>query len=308
MGWGWVVTVSCRRVLESLWSCAGSMGGGGGGGVCVWVAVSCARVLVVVRGVYGAVRVTAVPLPGLVTTVFMVRLDVFAEVVTAHESLVAHGAGEALLSRVRAQMTLQLIRARESLATEEPVADKGSLTGVPAEVSLQVRRLVVHLAAAGDVAAVDIALPESLTRRPQAVSLLAVGTAAVGSARIPPRRSGRDWRNPGQKRSRQRGADFRLRDGWHHCLVRLSVAGEEGRGRPERSHSGVVGTRGRCRHGQLSGGCGKAAGHRGHLPQPGVGVAVKLEQRGGRACCDLCFGVDVESWPLCVVACTRSHV
>ena len=73
------------------------------------------------------------------------RLDVLGEVVGAHEALVADGAREPLLTRVRAQVALQLVGARESLAAEEPVADERTLTRVPAQVRLQVRRLAVHL-------------------------------------------------------------------------------------------------------------------------------------------------------------------
>ena len=38
-----------------------------------------------------------------------------AEVVAAHEALVAHWTGEALLARVSPQVPLQLVRAREAL-------------------------------------------------------------------------------------------------------------------------------------------------------------------------------------------------
>lgn len=85
----------------------------------------------------------------------VVRLNVFAQVVAAHETLVAHRAGEALLARVSPQVPLQLVRAREALAAEEPVAHEGPLARVPAQVRLQVRRLAVHLATARDVTAVQ---------------------------------------------------------------------------------------------------------------------------------------------------------
>jgi hypothetical protein len=74
-------------------------------------------------------------------------------VVAAHEALVAYGTGEALLARVRAEVSLHLVRSCESFAAEEPVADERPLARVPAEVRLEVRRLFVDLAAAGDVAA-----------------------------------------------------------------------------------------------------------------------------------------------------------
>lgn len=82
------------------------------------------------------------------------RLLVLAEVVTTREALAAQWAGELLLARVRADVALQLVGAREALAAEEPVADEGPLASVPAQVGLQVGGLAVHLAAAGDVAAV----------------------------------------------------------------------------------------------------------------------------------------------------------
>ena len=68
----------------------------------------------------------------------LVRLDVLGEVVAAHEALAALGAGEALLARVSPQVPLQLVRAREALAAEEPAAHEGPLARVPAQVRLQV--------------------------------------------------------------------------------------------------------------------------------------------------------------------------
>ena len=88
----------------------------------------------------------------------LVGLDVFGQVIAPHEPLAALLAAEALLPGVRAQVALQLIRAREALAAEEPVADEGPLPGVPAQVGLQVGRLLVHLAALGDVANVQALL------------------------------------------------------------------------------------------------------------------------------------------------------
>lgn len=79
----------------------------------------------------------------------------FAEMVAAHETLVADGAGEALLSGVGAEVPLELIGAGEPLTAEEPIANEGSLPRVPAQVSLQMRRLAVYFAAAGDMAAVQ---------------------------------------------------------------------------------------------------------------------------------------------------------
>ena len=79
-------------------------------------------------------------------------LDVLGQVVGAHELLGALGALEALLARVRPAVSLELVRAGEPLAAEYPVADEGTLSVVPPEVGPEVRRLAVHLVAAGEVA------------------------------------------------------------------------------------------------------------------------------------------------------------
>lgn len=115
----------------------------------------------------------------------VVRLDVLAEVVGAHEALVADGAGEALLARVRAQVALQLVGPREPPAAEEPVADERSLACVPAQVRLEVRRLAVHLAAARDVARVDVLPAQVGPGGSEPLSLLAVGAVAGRPARVP---------------------------------------------------------------------------------------------------------------------------
>lgn len=54
-------------------------------------------------------------------------LDVLGEVVAADEALGADGAGEALLAGVRAQVSLQLVGAREPLAAQHPGAQEGPL-------------------------------------------------------------------------------------------------------------------------------------------------------------------------------------
>ena len=110
-----------------------------------------------------------------------VRLDVLREVIAAHEPLVADRAGESLFAGVGSKVPLQLIRTCEPLATEKPVANKRSLTRVPAQVGLQMGRLPVDLAAAGYVAAVDVLLPEVDARGTQPLGLLAVGAVAGGA-------------------------------------------------------------------------------------------------------------------------------
>lgn len=53
---------------------------------------------------------------------------VFSQVVAPHEALVAHGTVEALLARVCAVVTRQLVRARELLAAVWPGTLEGALT------------------------------------------------------------------------------------------------------------------------------------------------------------------------------------
>ena len=65
-----------------------------------------------------------------------VRLDVLGQVVGAHEALVADGAGEALLARVRPQVALQFVGAREAFAAEQPIADERPLARVPTQMGL----------------------------------------------------------------------------------------------------------------------------------------------------------------------------
>lgn len=113
-----------------------------------------------------------------------VRLDVLREVIAAHEPLVADRAGESLFACVGSKVPLQFIRTCEPLATEKPVANKRSLTRVPAQVGLQVGRLPVDLAAARYVAAVDVLLPEVDARWSQSLGLLAVGTVAGGASGV----------------------------------------------------------------------------------------------------------------------------
>ena len=115
-----------------------------------------------------------------------VRLGVLGEVVGAHEALVADGAGEPLLAGVGAQVALQLVRAGEPLAAEQPVAHEWSLARVPPQVGLQVRRLAVDLTAAGDVTVVDVFLLEVGGCGPEALGLLAVGTVTGGTAGVAP--------------------------------------------------------------------------------------------------------------------------
>ena len=116
------------------------------------------------------------------------RLLVFVQVITAHEALAARVALEALLAGVRADVTLQLVGAREALAAEQPVTDEWSFASVPAQVRLQVRRLVVDLAAAWYVAGVDAALARAADWS-EAVELLTVRAVARAPAGVASRRA-----------------------------------------------------------------------------------------------------------------------
>ena len=108
----------------------------------------------------------------------------FAEVIGAHESLVANRAGEPFLSRVCPQVTLELVRSCESFAAEKPIADERTLARVPAQMGLQMGRLAVDFAASGDVATVDVALAQMSASRAQTIRLLAVGAGASSSSRV----------------------------------------------------------------------------------------------------------------------------
>lgn len=78
----------------------------------------------------------------------LVSFDVFCQVVTPHEPLAAVRANKALLPRVSPQVSLQLVRPGETLATEQPVAHKRPLSRVPPQVRLEVRSFPVNFPAA----------------------------------------------------------------------------------------------------------------------------------------------------------------
>jgi hypothetical protein len=72
----------------------------------------------------------------------------------SHEALVADWTGEAFLTRVSAQVTLELVRTGKTLATEEPLAAERPLAGVPPKMRLEVGRLSVDFTASGYMAQV----------------------------------------------------------------------------------------------------------------------------------------------------------
>jgi hypothetical protein len=62
-----------------------------------------------------------------------VSLDVLGQVVAAHEAFVAHWTRKTLLPRMRPQVALKFVAAREPLPAEQPVAHERSFTGMPPE-------------------------------------------------------------------------------------------------------------------------------------------------------------------------------
>lgn len=67
------------------------------------------------------------------------------------------------LTRVCPPVSLQLVAPGEPLSAEHPVADEGSLSTMPAQVSSEVGRLPVDLPTASDVADVLLFLPHART-------------------------------------------------------------------------------------------------------------------------------------------------
>ena len=126
------------------------------------------------------VRVT---LRDCVRLLVLVRLHVLAQVITAHEALAAYVTREPFLARVSPYVPLELVGSREPFAAEQPVTDERALPRVPAKVRLQVRRLVVHLAATGNVARVHVALAHA-TGRLEPVGLLAVWAVTRRPTRV----------------------------------------------------------------------------------------------------------------------------
>lgn len=74
------------------------------------------------------------------------------EVVTPHEALLTLGTLKALVPCVGSSMSLEFITPCEPLSTEEPVADKGSLASVQADMGPKQRCLPESLSTVWDVA------------------------------------------------------------------------------------------------------------------------------------------------------------
>lgn len=103
------------------------------------------------------------------------------QVVAAHKAPQALSTLEALFPCVGALVSLQFIRAREALATKEPLANEGPLAGVPAQVGPQVRRFPIDFMAARYVAHM---LPSLVLAAP-AFTLTAVWASARHPAQSP---------------------------------------------------------------------------------------------------------------------------
>ena len=123
-----------------------------------------------------------------------VSFNVFTQVVTSHKSLVANRTREPFLPGVCAQMSLELIGAREPLATKEPIAHKRSLTCVPSQVSFKMRRFPINFTTSWNVTAMETLPPEAGPRRAQPLCLLTVRAVARRSSRVAPSRGPRGSR------------------------------------------------------------------------------------------------------------------
>lgn len=134
--------------------------------------------LTVLLGVTARLRTALLPIP-------IVCLHMLREMIGSHESLVANRTRESLLAGVGPQVALELVGAGETFAAEEPVADEGPFAGVPTEMGLQVGGFAVDLAAAGDVATVDVLLAQVDAGGAETFRLLAIGAIASRSTCVP---------------------------------------------------------------------------------------------------------------------------
>lgn len=151
----------------------------------------------------------------------LVSFDVFGQVVTPHEPLAAVRTHEALLPGVSPQVSLQLIRAGEALATEEPVADERSLPGVPPQVRLQMRGLPVNLPAARDVTDVLLLL---------AWLVVGGGRLAVRTPAPPAPARGRQGRFGVEQRRDLRLVLRKVRVSQHQTPLKLEAVRSQGGG------------------------------------------------------------------------------
>lgn len=99
--------------------------------------------------------------------------------VASHKAFVADRTGEAFLSRVGSQMSLQLVRSGEAFAAEQPVTNERPLASVPPQVCLEVRSLAVDLTAARDVTAVEALPPKAGSAGPRRSASWQLGQSQV---------------------------------------------------------------------------------------------------------------------------------
>lgn len=91
----------------------------------------------------------------LLTFVLVVTLDVFGQMIRAHESSLTDGTDKLLLSGVGSFVAGQLVGAGEPTATVWPLANEGPFAGVNALMSLQVTGFEVVFATVRVFALVD---------------------------------------------------------------------------------------------------------------------------------------------------------
>jgi hypothetical protein len=85
----------------------------------------------------------------LMTLVFfvLVSFDVFCQMVTPHEPLATVWTNKALLPSMSPQVSLQLIRPGETLATEKPVTNEWTLSRVPPQVRFEMGSFAINFPA-----------------------------------------------------------------------------------------------------------------------------------------------------------------
>lgn len=98
----------------------------------------------------------------------------FCQVVTPHKPLATVRANKAFLPCMSPQVPLELIRPGETLATEQPITHKRTLSRVPPEVRFEVRSFAINFPAAWYVTDVLFLLARLVVRSRG----LAVGTPA----------------------------------------------------------------------------------------------------------------------------------
>lgn len=103
------------------------------------------------------------------------RAHVLGQVIIAHENAGAQSTAELLGPSVCLQVALQFIGAGEALAAEEPVADEGAVSTVPAQVGFQMRGLGVCFATAWDVTVVHVLPSAIVSTLAQLLSMNTVG-------------------------------------------------------------------------------------------------------------------------------------